>query len=88
MYRIVLTIINVDNVSTLYDHCAAGSGFKTVLSEDNYLDDNLSIVENDLYAERYENEDYLHSEFDEYDFLVTNPSYSRKTEFLENAVNC
>lgn len=85
VYRVLLSVINIDDVSTLYDPCAAGSVFKTVLCDDNYLDDNLHIVEKDLYAEGYDNEDYLCSEFDDYDFLVTNPPYSRKTDFLEKA---
>lgn len=63
-----------------YDPCK-GNGVIGNAIRNIYPDAN--IVETDIHGEV--SEDYFKSNFDDYDFLITNPPYSCKTDFLKKA---
>lgn len=78
-----LKTVDVSHFKTFCDPCASGSVIKTALS---FHCDGCEVIEYDLFDPNYTQVDFLQNQTVNYDFLICNPPYSCKTDFLLQAL--
>lgn len=76
----------INQETRFYDPCCGNHNIATVLRK--FINSPI-IYEADLYPidETVISENYLESEFNDYDILITNPPYNIKTDFLEKCLS-